>query len=183
MNLKEIALYLKIKGDPDPETERLIREMYPVAEKTRSTFVEGKFAARLTDTGVRLVDAGIDLPGNLAKRHFRDCDAVYVVLATMGMESERQIKSYYAVSPTKGLVLDACYSEVLERRLDEYERQKKDAGEEIASRISCGYGDLPITVQKPLLALLSPERVGVYQNESAMLVPNKSVVALVGVKR
>lgn len=128
-------------------------------------------------------DAGIELPGNLAARHFRDCDALYVVLATMGMESERQIKSRYAVSPTQGLILDACYSEVLERRLDEYERQKKEGGEAIVPRISCGYGDLPITAQKPLLMLLSPERIGVYQNESAMLVPNKSVVALVGVKR
>ena len=102
---------------------------------------------------------------------------------TMGMESERQIKAHYAVSPIRGLVLDACYSENIERRLDEYEAEKKAAGERLTPRISCGYGDLDVATQKPLLALLRPERIGVYQNESCMLVPNKSVVALIGVKR
>lgn len=183
MNLREIALYLKIKGEPDPETEKKIRSIYPVAERTPSTIAEGKFFIRVEEEGVALQGTDVLLRGNLAKRHFDSCDELYVVLVSMGMESERQIKAHYALSPTSGVILDACYSEVIERRLDEFAAQKEALGEKLTSRISCGYGDLPLSAQTPLLKLLAAERIGVYQNDSLMLVPNKSVVALLGVKR
>ena len=52
MNKREIALYLKIKGEPDEETDRLISELYPVAERTPSALVEGRFSlVRVEDGG------------------------------------------------------------------------------------------------------------------------------------
>ena len=182
MNVKEIAAYLHIKGKMDPDTISAVEKIYPVADGTPATIRERKFSLVENDEGVRLVGTEITLRGNTAKRAFFGCTALYVVLVTMGMESERRIKAEYALSPTRGVILDACYSEVVERRLDEYESKKKTAGEELVPRVSCGYGDLPLEAQAPLLALLGAEKAGVYQNESCMLTPNKSVVALIGVK-
>ena len=183
MNIKEIGAYLRVRGEMDEETERLIRTVYPIAEGTLHRISDRRFGLVRTKEGLRLSGTDVTLRGELAARHFVECDEVYVVLLTMGMESERNIKSTYALSPTKGLVLDACYSEAIERRLDAYEEEKRKDGDRLTSRISCGYGDLPLETQGPILRLLSPEKIGVYQNESFMLVPNKSVVAIVGIKR
>ena len=105
MNVKEIALYLRVRGEMDENTARIVREVYPIAESTMATFREAKFDILSTDDGVELSGTDVVLRGNLAKRHFADCDSLYVVLVTMGMASERNVKAQYAISPTAGLIL------------------------------------------------------------------------------
>ena len=124
MNYKEIGAYLRIRGEMDETTRRLIDEVYPMAEKTASNTRIAEFSIESVPQGISLIGTGIILPGELATSHFADCKSLAVILVTMGMESERKIKSTYAVSPTKGLILDACYSEVIERRLDPLHRKK-----------------------------------------------------------
>lgn len=182
MDLKEIGAYLKIKGEMDDATKLLVEEVYIVAEKTASICRTAEFPIDKDADGIKLVGTDVVLKGDLAKRHFADCGSVVVILMTMGLESENKIRSTYALSPTKGLILDACYSEVIERRLDNEEEKLRLSGKNITSRISCGYGDLPLGTQRELLNLLNATKIGVYMNESCMLVPNKSVAALVGVK-
>ncbi len=181
MNVKEIGLYLKIKGEIDEKTLSLICEVYPEAERSPLNYSIARVEIKNTDDGISIVNTDIKLTGKLAARHFKNCNALYIVLASLGMESERKMKESYALSPTKGLILDACYSELLERRLDKIEDELKKNGELLTSRISCGYGDLPLEIQRPLLDMLDAKRYGIYMNESCMLVPNKSVIALVGV--
>lgn len=182
MNVKEIGLYLKIKGEIDENTLSLINAVYPEAERAPLHKSIARVEIKPTDNGLNIVNTDIKLTGRLAERHFKNCRALYIILASLGMESERKMKETYALSPTKGVVLDACYSELLERRLDKIEDELKENGEKLTSRISCGYGDLPLQTQRPLLNMLDAKRYGVFMNESCMLVPNKSVIALVGVK-
>lgn len=181
MNIREIGLYLKIRGEIDPFTLKLIEETYPVAEEAPLYYKTAEFSMERTEDGFRLLGADIELKGRLATRHFASCKKLIVILATLGMESERKERETFAVSPSKGVVLDACYSELLERRLDKIEEELKSGGRKLTTRISCGYGDLALETQRPLLDVLDGRRMGVYMNESCMLVPNKSVVALVGV--
>lgn len=182
MNVREIAAYLKIKGDIDEKTVSLINEIYPEAERAPLRKSIARVDIVKTNMGIQLKNTDIYLTGRLAERHFANCGALYVILASLGQESERKMKETFALSPTKGLILDACYSELLERRLDKIEEELEKNGEKLTSRISCGYGDLPLKTQRPLLETLGAERYGVFLNESCMLVPNKSVIALVGVK-
>lgn len=182
MNIKEIGLYLKIKGEIDEATKKLIYEIYPEAERAPLYKSTARVELKKTDEGLKIVGTDIVLTGRLAERHFFGCGGLYIILASLGRESERKMKETYALSPTKGLILDACYSELLERRLDAIETELKQNGEALTSRISCGYGDLPLETQRPLLNLLDAKRYGIHMNDSCMLTPNKSVIALVGVK-
>lgn len=182
MNIREIGAYLKIKGEIDEKTRALIEEIYVEAEKTPLIKRVAEFRMELADNGVKMSGSDVVLTGNLAKKHFVGCEKIVVVLASLGLESERKMKEFYALSPTRGLVLDACYSELLERRLDKIEDELKKNGQNLTSRISCGYGDLPLETQEPIMELLNARALGIYMNESKMLTPNKSVVALLGVK-
>jgi hypothetical protein len=50
----------------------------------------------------------------------------------------------------------------------------------LTRRFSPGYGDLKLDFQKPLLELLEADKLGVTLNESFLLIPEKSITALVG---
>ena len=50
-------------------------------------------------------------------------------------------------------------------------------------RFSPGYGDLPIELQRDFLTLLDASRkIGLTATESSMLVPSKSITALIGIR-
>ena len=49
-------------------------------------------------------------------------------------------------------------------------------------RFSPGYGDLPIEIQKDFFRVLEPNRkIGVSLTESMMMIPSKSVTAIIGI--
>ena len=56
-------------------------------------------------------------------------------------------------------------------------------GESLVARYSPGYADFPLAAQRELLALLdAPRKVGVSLTDSLLMVPSKSVSAVIGVK-
>ena len=57
-------------------------------------------------------------------------------------------------------------------------------GETLVSRYSPGYGDFPLAAQSTVLALLdAPRTVGVALTDTLLMVPSKSVSAIIGVKK
>lgn len=179
--MKEAARYLGLR-ETDEKTEREIEE----AEKNVSSLLPVKtvacFDIEKNENGIKLVGTDVTLCGNLAKKHFSDCKKILAVLATLGLKSETMLKRAFALSALKGVVLDAVFTAKIEEYLDETEKEVRSVYGSLTTRISCGYGDLPIATQKELFKLLDGERIGVSVNECYMLVPNKSVIALIGVR-
>ena len=63
-------------------------------------------------------------------------------------------------------------------------RLELEPGETLVSRFSPGYGDLPLGYQRTLLAILdTPRKIGVSLTDTLLMVPSKSVSAVVGVRR
>ena len=84
----------------------------------------------------------------------------------------------------KALTLDCCASAAVEEVCDQIERELQGhvPGCSFPFRYSPGYGDLPLSVQGPLLDLLdAPRRVGLCASASHILTPRKSVTAILGV--
>ena len=179
--MREAARYLGLKT-VDAKTEKLIDEMEREADTLAPSYVYACFSATETEDGVSLDGTGVLLKGKLAKKHFSGCGKVIVVLATLGLKSEILLKRTFALSAAKAVVLDAVYTEKIESYLDKIEEKLASEYGKITGRISCGYGDLPISVQKDLFKLLEGGKIGVGMNECFMLTPNKSVIALIGVR-
>ncbi|MBQ5601557.1 MAG: Vitamin B12 dependent methionine synthase activation subunit, partial [Clostridia bacterium] len=58
---------------------------------------------------------------------------------------------------------------------------KKEYNTGLEPRFSPGYGDLPLSAQKNIFAVLDPERrIGLTLNSSLLMSPSKSVTAFVG---
>ena len=145
-----------------------------------------EFPIEHTEEGVTL--GVFTLPGETAKKHLAGCYAAIVFAATVGIEMDRLIAKYGALSPSKALFMQAIGAERVESLCDafakEIEAEYAARGGYTRPRFSPGYGDLPLSVQKDIFAVLVPHRkIGLSLNESLLLSPAKSVTACIGISK
>lgn len=137
------------------------------------------------EPSVGLVGTSLVLPGADIADHVRGACKVALMACTLGIASERALRIHAAVSPTDALLYDAAASALVEAAANEAENaivaQATAEGLHAGSRFSPGYGDFPLSVQPAFLAAVdAARRIGLTATESFMLVPSKSVTAVVG---
>lgn len=134
---------------------------------------------------VRLKHCALELPGKDIAAHLRGAQQVALMACTLGPQNEQDIRRYKAVSVTDGLVYDACSSALVEacanaaeQPIAEYAAKR---GLYLKWRYSPGYGDLPLSIQPAFLnALDATRRLGIRTTNTCLMVPTKSITALVG---
>ncbi len=122
--------------------------------------------------------------GNIAD-HLAGAEQVAVLAVTIGKALEEEVSRLFAVGEyTAGLLLDAAGSAAVEQAADAANAivtvHAARRGFSTRSRFSPGYGDWPLTDQPALVALANGERIGLSVTESCLLVPRKSVTAIIG---
>ena len=120
------------------------------------------------------------------RKNLKGCNSIVVFGATVGIELDRVIARYGAVSPAAALMFQAIGAERIEALCDifvnELEEQKEALGKTIMPRFSPGYGDLPIEIQKDIFCTLDcAKRIGLTLNQSLLMSPSKSVTAIIGI--
>ncbi|MBN1636781.1 MAG: methionine synthase, partial [Deltaproteobacteria bacterium] len=88
---------------------------------------------------------------------------------------------------TRAVVLDATASEVVDASLDwlmSYFRQSlmREMKTLTSRRVSAGYGDFLMENQKSIYSLLMLNRLGISLTHSHILIPEKSVTAVAGIR-
>ncbi|HYA13534.1 MAG TPA: vitamin B12 dependent-methionine synthase activation domain-containing protein [Syntrophales bacterium] len=125
---------------------------------------------------------------HLAK-FLRNCDEIVLMAATAGDGIINAIeKDITDDNVTHGVVLDATASEMVDASLDwimDYFNRTllRENRRLLRKRYSAGYGDLPLETQKTMYQLLELERIGIQITETCILVPEKSVTAITGIKQ
>ncbi|MDD5439260.1 MAG: hypothetical protein PHS37_03645 [Candidatus Omnitrophica bacterium] len=124
---------------------------------------------------------------SLARLLARSSEALFMA-ATGGKEVAEEIrKSVRAKKIAKAIVFDAVASEMVDDGLGwimsyyntEFRRQNKVL---TGRRFSAGYGDFLLDNQKIICNTLEVKRIGVRLTSSCMLVPEKSVTAIAGIR-
>lgn len=177
---REALRYLGVKGTPpadlEAQTDRALAQLLPLCTPRSVWRVLDKTA---------LSSLGLDLPGQDIHQLLRDCDRVVLFALTLGAGPEQLIRREGLRSPTQALILDACASAACEQACDTLQAQLEGqlCAENVfpTDRFSPGYGDLPLDVQRPLLALLEGEkRCGITLSDTFIMTPRKSVTAIFG---
>lgn len=183
----EVLRYLGRRGqDVPPELDALTTEcMRDMREAAAPRLVQREFGIIAGKKGVFLENTTLTLAGRDIRRHLRSCSRALVFAATLGRGADSLIRRFESVDITRALVLDACATCLIEQFCDEAEQcvriGAKNNGFAATSRFSPGYGDLPLDVQPMLLAVLDAERkIGLTCTESLILLPRKSVTAVIG---
>lgn len=118
------------------------------------------------------------LPGKSIKKHLAGCSAFYYFAATLGQAVDVLINKTQLVSMSRAVVIDALAGAVLEEYCD---KVCASLPKTATTRFSPGYGDLPLDFQKTLLSACHSEKLGIRALPSGLLVPSKSITAIIGV--
>ena len=128
----------------------------------------------------------IAVSGSLAK-HLGDCRAAYLVCGTIGAAFDAFQRRVSVSSGADALIAQATGAALIEKFMDGVEdeiREELAPGESLLPRYSPGYGDFPLEAQRALLGLVdAPHAVGVSLTDSLLMVPSKSVSAIIGIRR
>ena len=118
-------------------------------------------------------------------RLFADCHACVALTVTLGPEVDRLIQRLSREGMAEAVACDACASVWADSLCDDIEAEiarELGEGEFLTLRFSPGYGDVPMSVTADLLRLLDADRrIGVTLSQKGMMIPVKSVTALIGV--
>lgn len=185
VSVSEAARYMGVKGEPDDAVRKLIER----ADETARKYIVPKYVyrvseAEVSDGGVRLGNLGLVLTGNDIKKHLGGCGKAVVFAATLSPEADKLIRRAGVTDMADALAMDCVCSALIEQVCDKAEeeifREVKAAYR--TWRFSPGYGDLPIAVQEDLLkALNAQRRIGLTVTSENIMVPSKSVTAIIGI--
>lgn len=178
MNLdpREIARYLGIRGKPlDPQgaawADQCQREL-------AQTVTPRHLGRRLPLTLFQGQSRDLD-------HHLRHCREGILYAITLGAAADRLLRRWSAQSMAKAAVGQAVCAAWLDELCAAYcesLQQGLAPGEYLTPPFSPGYGDWDLAAQQTVLdRLQAPKRLGLSLTGGGMLVPEKSVTALVGI--
>lgn len=183
-NHKEIIRYARAKSD-DPRIAALIdaciEEAKPLLDYRLSYTIDD--IIREDDT---LSFCGIKTTSTVIKKAVDGCEKVILFAATIGARFDRLITRYGRLEPSKALIFQAIGAERIESLCDAFcdttIMELNASGKSLRQRVSPGYGDIPLEMQRQIFQILDCERrIGLTLNESLLMSPSKSVTAIVGV--
>ncbi len=175
MDIRNEALrYLGYKGSPDSQIALLLDR----AERAFSE-INPAFCFMVTEKS----DCGTLLQGKDIEKHLSECEKVIVFAATLGTQADKIIRTAEISDMAYAVVLDAYASAFIEDYCDRCENMLHESiSGYFTWRFSPGYGDFPISLQSDFIRFLSADKkIGLTATEKHILVPRKSVTAVIGV--
>lgn len=187
MDKKEALRYLGCHGaKPDAQTEFLLEEAAVEIERVyvpKSIYREYRCSVN-EEKNLIMIDE-LHISSKSLVRNLQGCERVVVLAATIGPGVDRMIKKYSVTNLAKAAVVQAVGASYIESYVNEIEEEiKKEAcsrGLALRPRFSPGYGDFALEYQKALFAMLEcSKRIGITLTAGNLMIPSKSVTALIG---
>ncbi len=182
LNENEILLYLGYRGQEYPaelkeQIEHCKREVVAAAQP------------RLIWRRLGVRDANfmaLALEGEDIRELLEDCQEAVFMAVTLGQGVDRLLARKSVSNMADAVIMDACASTAIENVADNFEmdlrREVEAEGLYLSDRFSPGYGDLPLSTQKQLCAMLDTGRkIGLSLSPSLLMIPGKSVTAILGI--
>ena len=158
-----------------------------LSERIAVLLVEAMAAVRPARTWMRMAvpRRWLDESRALSMR-IAGCRDAYLACGTVGAAFDAYHRRVSVASGADALIVQAIGAAAIEKVMDSIEddiRGELAPGETLVSRFSPGYGDFPLAEQRVLLGLLdASRRVGVSLTDAMLMVPSKSVSAVIGVR-
>ena len=187
---QEILRYLGARrpGSWDEPLELLVEDCIgELFSKAEPRHIEREFPLTLKENGE--IDGGCfcTRSRNLYK-NLRDCSRVLVFAATLGTGVDQLLRRYSILEMSRAVVLQAAAAAAVEEYCSQVCRKLKEAYESqgwfLRPRFSPGYGDFSLECQPALLhGLEAGKRIGLELTGSFLMMPSKSVTAVMGMSR
>ena len=185
-NTKEILRYARV-GEENEQISALLDEC--ISEGLPKTSYRVCYCEfDISECGGKLDMGFCVTESSVLKQYLCDCEKIILFVATIGHDIDRLILGNSVLAPSKATLLQAFGSERVEALCDafcsEIKTEQSEKGFITKPRVSAGYGDIPLAMQRDIFAHLDCTRkIGVTLSDSLFMRPEKSVSAIVGIKR
>ncbi len=135
---------------------------------------------------IHLAGTSLTLTGRDICSLLRECSSCILLALTLGASLDRLLRRAQISSMADAFLLDLCASNAAEELCDAVNRTLEEEferrGSFLTDRFSPGYGDLSIGLQGEICRVLQTEkRIGLTANSSSILIPSKSITAIIGI--
>ena len=189
VNRREIYRYLGFgRTNPEERTrilvENCLEELFQAAD-CRSFY--RRFPLTATGDGEMDLTCFRTESRDLA-RALQGCTEVALFAATLGSGVDLLLRRYSRLAMSRAVILQAASAAMIESYCDQVccdlRQELEREGLYPRPRFSPGYGDFPLSCQTAICRGLETEkRVGVALTEHLLMVPSKSVTAVIGIGR
>ncbi len=178
ISLHMAAAFLGYSGPIPPEIALRLEQATAIVSKTAAPRVTFRI---LDKNDPLLADIWI---GKDIDRHLKNCDRVILLCATLGAGVDRALARLTVSDIAMTPLFDAVAGAAIENVCDNLCAELTKTYGALTERFSPGYGDLTLEVGRTMVTLLdTPRTVGVTLTEGNMMIPQKSVTALVGMMK
>ena len=142
------------------------------------------------DPSKRLVmsEPPFEILGESIAKHLSKCERAVCMAVTVGEGIEREVTEKFRIGKyVPAMLLDAAATSAVEQAADQMESAIKQTvereGFKMRSRYSPGYGDWGLDQQQGFFRLTGGAEIGMRLSQAMMLMPRKSVTAIIGLTR
>ncbi|MDO4562802.1 MAG: hypothetical protein Q4C12_03100 [Clostridia bacterium] len=133
------------------------------------------------EEAVRVARTELVLPGRSIKAHIENSSRIMLMAATLGSGIDDVIRTAQKSDMALAAMTDFAASLEIEAFCNKFCNSMEEKYI-LTSRFSPGYGDLPLEVQTLFCKTLDTQRrIGLYATRMHILIPTKSVTAIMGV--
>ncbi len=187
IDIKEALRYLGYHHiEPTPE----VMEQLQICIQDIEAVMEPKSIYRtypieyIDDT--HIVTASMDIQSKNLARNLKGCHEVACMAATLGIGVDRLIQRATILNMTKAAMYQAISAAFIETYCDQINEEIRTYASDnhlfIRPRFSCGYGDFALEHQNDFIRILQmPKTIGVTLTDSLLMMPSKSVTAIIGI--
>lgn len=182
---KETLRYLGYRGqEPDEQTAKLLEEVTEELEKdSLPKSIYREYDCTVEGNHVKI--GPLNVVSQHLSKNLQGCEKAVILAATIGRCADMMIKKYSVINMAKAAVVQAAGASAIENYVDEVETKVRKSAEErglyLRPRFSPGYGDFSLDYQKEIFQLLEcSKRIGITLTEGNLMMPTKSVTAIIG---
>lgn len=183
----EVLRYLGYRGQKADEavTEQIRECIRETLKVIQPRFVSRRFLLTFLEDDT-MEAGGLVLKSRNLSTNLRGCREVIYFAATLGNGVDRLMTRFGRLNITKAAILQAVGAAVMEAYCNQcqrgFEEKLKEEHLFLRPRFSPGYGDLPLSIQGRFLDVIeATKRAGIYLSEGDIMLPEKSVTAIMGV--
>ncbi len=189
MSIRDEALrYLGYRGQALDEKviNQIDKNIEFLEKRVRPRYAYRIFDIKENDAQIILEGTNLKLFGKDINNHLKGASRCAVMASTLGFGAERILNSLSKTDISNAVVFDAVCTAKIEEVSDKCEDEIKSIvqkdGFYTNFRFSPGYGDFLLEYQRRIVSLLNCEKtIGLTVTDSSLLIPQKSVTAIIGI--
>lgn len=184
MKKSEVLRYLGVPaGDETALDGMLERAKREIEQAAQPRHISRKFPLEVKGDSVKI--GGAEIHSRSLANHMRGCGEAFLFALTLGAGVDTLIRRCSITDipfvPVLQAYAAAYTEECADKAQEELERNAAEQGLYLRPRFSPGYGDFSLEAQKFFFSALDiTKRIGVFLTDSCLMVPFKSITAIIG---